>query len=189
MRDYGRVFSTFWSSADIRALSDDGKLLALYLLSCAHGTIAGVCRLPPMYVCDDLNWHLERVLEGFAELSRNGFANRCETTHWVWVTKFFDWNRPHNPNQWKAARKIAGSVPMNCAWLAAFVHEFEAVATDFPRENPSPLRTVPKGSHSESVSASITGTASGPATVSGSGARATLQSVHRKAVANANGGH
>jgi hypothetical protein len=152
VRDYGRVYSTFWTSADVREFSDDGKLLALYLLSNAHGTIAGVCRLPDGYVCDDLGWSPQRVVGGFAELSRKGFANRCETTQWVWVTKFFDWNRPHNPNQWKAARKIAGSVPAKCSWSAAFLEEFKIAAGDFPRENPNPLRIVSKGSPSESGS-------------------------------------
>jgi hypothetical protein len=186
MRDYGRIYSTFWTSTDMRALSDDGKLLALYLLSNSHGTIAGVCRLPDGYVCDDLNWLPERVSEGFGELSRKGFANRCATSQWVWVTKFFDWNRPHNPNQWKAARKIAASVPAKCSWHAAFMQEFAVAAGDFPRENPNPLRTVPKGPHSGSGSGSITETEIGSA--SGSGARGTsaltLEKVRQKIAMN-----
>jgi hypothetical protein len=46
MRDYGKVYSTFWSSDTTSPLSDDGKLLALYLMTCGHSTIAGVFRLP-----------------------------------------------------------------------------------------------------------------------------------------------
>ncbi len=184
MRDYGRVYSSFWTSADMRSLSDDGKLLALYLLSNPHGTIAGVCRLPDGYVCDDLTWQPQRVSQGFDELSRKGFANRCGTTDWVWVTKFFDWNRPHNPNQWKAARKMAGSVPEKCSWHAAFMQEFAIAAGDFPKENPNPLRTVPKGLPSESGSGavSVTGTVS----VSGSGAdaRPTFSTVQKRAQMN-----
>jgi hypothetical protein len=49
VRDYGRVHSAFWSSADMRSLSDDDRLLALYLMSCPHATIAGVFRLPDGY--------------------------------------------------------------------------------------------------------------------------------------------
>ena len=116
MRDYGRVFSCFWTSPDTRSLSEDGRLLALYLLTGPHGTIAGVCRLPDLYVADDLKWPQERVAEGFGELSRKGFAIRCAATNWVWLINFFD-GVAYNPNQWKAARKIAASVPPEC-WQA-----------------------------------------------------------------------
>src|SRR5690242_2355295 len=101
MRDYGRVHSTFWSSQTIASLSDDGKLLALYLLTCSHSTIAGVFRLPDGYIAEDLGWTAERVSEGLTELLAKGFANRCETTKWVWLVKHLKWNPPENPNQRK----------------------------------------------------------------------------------------
>lgn len=138
MRDYGRVYSKFWTSTDIQALSDDGRLLALYLLSGPHGTIAGVCRLPDGYVCEDLKWPAQRVTEGFTELLRKGFANRCGTTKWVWVCRFLTWNTPENPNQWKAARKIADQVPVECSWIAAFRRVFAIAAGEEPPPEPSP---------------------------------------------------
>ena len=39
MRDYGKVYSTFWSSKTVGALGDDAKMLALYLMTCTHSTI------------------------------------------------------------------------------------------------------------------------------------------------------
>ena len=121
MRDYGKVHSSFWASANIRNLSEDGRALALYLLTCPHGTIAGVFRLPDGYASEDLQWTSKRVREGFAELFANGFANRCETTKWVWVTKHLEWNQPENPNQRKAVAKIATQVPAECAWNLDFM--------------------------------------------------------------------
>ena len=121
MRDYGKVHTSFWSSATTRSLSEDGRTLALYLLTCPHGTIAGVFRLPDGYACEDLQWEPKRVHEGFAELLANGFANRCETTKWVWVTKYLEWNQPENPNQRKAVAKIATQVPAECAWNLDFM--------------------------------------------------------------------
>jgi hypothetical protein len=50
-----------------------------------------------------------------------GFANRCETTKWVWVVKHLEWNKPENPNQRKSAAKIAHSIPDECAWKPAFM--------------------------------------------------------------------
>lgn len=121
MRDYGKVHTSFWSSATTRALSEDARSLALYLLTSPHSTIAGVFRLPDGYVCEDLQWTPERVAEGFGELLSNGYANRCPTTKWVWILKHLEWNPPENPNQRKSAAKIAMMVPGECAWKLAFM--------------------------------------------------------------------
>jgi len=121
MRDYGKVHSTFWSSGTIGALSDDGRMLALYLMTCPHATIAGVFRLPDGYACEDLKWTTERVSKGFTELFDKGFANRCETTKWVWIRKHLEWNPPENPNQRKAVAKIAESIPSECGWKLDFM--------------------------------------------------------------------
>lgn len=121
MRDYGKVHTSFWTSTNIRQLSEDGRALAIYLLTCPHGTIAGVFRLPDGYACEDLQWDAERVKTTLAELFANGFATRCEATKWVWVTKHFEWNPPENPNQKKAAAKMAAQVPESCVWKADFI--------------------------------------------------------------------
>lgn len=151
MRDYGKVYGTFWSSETTGSLSDDGKLLALYLMTCSHSTIAGVFRLPDGYAAEDLGWSSARVAKGFAELFANGFANRCETTKWVWVIKHLEWNQPDNPNQRKSARKIALSVPESCVWKQAFMRSSaEVLAIELPPDSnasgtvseplPEPLR-------------------------------------------------
>lgn len=127
MREYGRVYSKFWTSPDMQSLSDDGRVLALYLLSGPHGTIVGAFRLPDGYIVEDLRrWTPSRVSKGFKELSANGFAYRCETTKWVWVRKYLLWNRPENPNQWKAARKVVDQVPVACQWKADFLRVLAA---------------------------------------------------------------
>lgn len=116
MREYGKVHVSFWSSADMRRLSEDGRILALYLLTSHHGTIAGVFRLPNGYACEDLQWTIERLGKGFAELLESGFATRCERTNWVWVRKHLRWNPPENPNQRKAAAKVFAQVPDECGF-------------------------------------------------------------------------
>lgn len=121
MRDYGKVHTSVWSSPTIRALSDDGKMLAFYLMTSPHSTIAGVFRLPDGYVCEDIKWAPERVSVAFAELLQQGFANRCETTKWVWVNKHLEWNPPENPNQRKSAAKVALGVPADCCWKQDFM--------------------------------------------------------------------
>lgn len=117
MRDYGKVHTAIWASPTFKALSDDGRMLAMYLLTCSHQTIAGVCRLPDGYVSEDLDWAPARVRKGFDELFRNGFATRCEATKWVQVHKFLEWNPPENPNQRKAVDKCLSLLPKEVSWL------------------------------------------------------------------------
>lgn len=124
MRDYGRVSCKFWSSPKIRQLSPDAERLAIYLLTCEHCTIAGVFRLPDGYAGDDLQWPTEMVSQGFAELFRNGFATRCERTKWVWIYDFLQHNPLANPNQRKAAAKVAEAIPVSCAWRVDFYGVF-----------------------------------------------------------------
>lgn len=111
MRDYGKLFCEFWTSATIQALSDDGKLLAAYLLTNQHCTLIGCYRLTPGYVCDDLNWMPERVSKGFTELFDKGFARRCEASNFVVIFKYLDWNPLENPNQHKSALKHFSKIP------------------------------------------------------------------------------
>ena len=113
MRDYGKVFSSFWTSESTRVLSSDGRLLALYLLTSPHTTMIGAFRLPDGYVADDMGWGLERVSEGFHNLEENGFATRCMLSKWVVITNFLEWNEIENPNQAKAAIKLIEQVPEN----------------------------------------------------------------------------
>lgn len=172
MRDYGKVYSRFWASRDMRTLSDDGRYLALYLMTCKHCTLAGIFLLPDGYVCEDMQWTIERVRQGFMELFRNGFATRCEATKWVWITKHLEWNGLQNPNQAKAAVKILTEVPADCCWLAGFETVFEGllqargkrfgtVAKQLPNASATvayPVSVSVSESVSESVTVSVTET-------------------------------
>lgn len=123
MRDYGKVHTSFWTSQTTRTMSEDARAMAIYLLTCPHGTISGAFRLPDGYVCDDLQWTPERVNSTLIELLNKGFANRCETTKWVWIYKHFEWNKPENPNQFKSAAKIAQSIPDECSWKQDYMRK------------------------------------------------------------------
>lgn len=144
MRDYGRVHTSFWTSATIRSMSEDGRSLAAYLLTCPHGTIAGVFRAPDGYVCEDMQWTAGRVSKGFLELLSNGFANRCETTKWVWIIKHFEWNPPENPNQRKAVAKVVDMVPDQCGWKPRFIRDCWGFYLDYEPVISNPSETVPE---------------------------------------------
>lgn len=111
MREYGLIHSCFWTSDDILALSDDGKMLALYLIAGPHTTMLGCFRLPYGYVVEDLHWTEVRVTQGFAELFRNGFATVDKQLHWLVIHQFIKWNPIENPNQGKQAARLFDQIP------------------------------------------------------------------------------
>lgn len=111
MRDYGRVYSSFWQSPEMRALPEDARTLALYLLTTPHGNLLGCFRLPDAYAAEDLQWLPERVAEGFRKLVESGFATRDEATKWLFIRKFLKWNPFENPNVAKAASKALDQIP------------------------------------------------------------------------------
>jgi hypothetical protein len=158
MRDYGRVFASFWQSPDIRALPEDARTLAFYLLTTPHGNLIGCFRIPDAYAAEDLQWPIERVSEGFRKLCENGFVTRDEPTKWILITKFIKWNRFENPNVATAAHKAFDHVPDIAvkSLLAKAILEFgehmkegfrkgcETVAEPYrkPEPDPEPIQTT-----------------------------------------------
>ncbi|HIG9583257.1 TPA: DNA-binding protein [Escherichia coli] len=110
MRDYGKVHTSFWMSEDVRSMSCDARILALYLLTGHHTNMIGCFRLPDGYVSEDLEWEPERVSKGFAELSEKGFATRDPASKWVLINKFLKWNPIENPNQAISAMRLFSQV-------------------------------------------------------------------------------
>lgn len=111
MRDYGKVYTAFWGDPKIRSLSDDGRMLALYLLTCQHSNMLGLFFIPDVYAAHDMKWTPQRVSKGFAELSRNGFATRDEGSEYLFISNFPKWNPFENGNVAKGAEKIFEMIP------------------------------------------------------------------------------
>lgn len=128
MREYGKVYSSFWQSPEVRAMSEDGRTLALYLLTTPHGSMLGAFRMPDAYAAEDLQWPLERVSEGFRNLIESQFLTRDEATKWLILPKFLKWNQFDNPNVAKAAHRALEQVPDGHIkqQLAAAILEFGA---------------------------------------------------------------
>lgn len=145
MRDYGKVFSSFWTSEDIRGLTEDGRALALYLMTCPHGNMLGCFRIPNAYAADDLQWTFERVSEGFEELYRNGFAYRCERSFWVVIHKHLKWNKLDNENVGKAAAKLFDSITPPDSVKALLVKALMEFGRNFSPQKLAEIGTVLEG--------------------------------------------
>ena len=113
MRDYGKIHCQFWHSDDVQAMSDNEKLMALYLLTCSHGNIVGVFRLPQEYISADLGWTVDRVSQTLTELFEMGFISLKNDCQWIVINRFLQFNRPENPNQIKSAVTLLTKMPVN----------------------------------------------------------------------------
>lgn len=145
MREYGTIHKGFWASESLKALDGDSRLLAAYLLTSPHTTMIGAFRLPDAYACDDLGWESKQLRNGFETLSSAGFIKYDQATKWVWIIKFLAWNKPANPNIWKAAVKLAEGVPDAVSFRS------EVLSSVGVSETVSePLRNTPSPSPSQS---------------------------------------
>lgn len=133
MRDFGKVYSTFWTSETTRNLSDRARLLAVYLLSGPHTNMLGCFRLPDGYVIEDLRWNQQTVSKGFAELFRKGFATRDEGSKWVLVRRFLRWNPIENPNQGKSVARLFEQIPNELALKSELANILEQCGDKFPQ--------------------------------------------------------
>lgn len=151
MRDYGKVHTSFWSSETIRELDDDSRMLALYLLTCTHSNMAGAFRIPDGYVAEDLGWSSERFRKGLKTLSESGFLVYCDKSKFVWILKFLNWNKPENPNQWKAVAKFMAAIPANCSFREAANERVSEPFRNSPVPAPVPVPKEKKASKRSEV--------------------------------------
>lgn len=184
MREYGKVYTSFWTSEDVTAMTEDERTLALYLLTCPHGNMLGCFRLPEAYASDDLKWSAERVSKGFSGLVAKGYIYRCERSNWVVILRYLKWNQFENPNVGKAAGKLFDSLPapsLAKAALAAALREFSpvfpaAILDKFEAEN-EPFRNP-------SVLSPETGAVTGTGTGEGNNTSAKTAAVAHSPIAD-----
>ena len=110
---YIRIATKFWQDEKARRLSDDAKLLYLYVLTSPHSNMAGYYVLPKPYVAYDLQWLPERLDKAFAELLRTGLIKYCKQSDVVLIPNFLKYNPMQNQNQAKGAARRVAELPAN----------------------------------------------------------------------------
>lgn len=84
---YSAVSVTFWNSLTVRGWTEDGRTLALYLLTCPNRANEGFYHLPLGLVPDDLMWDHERTRAALAELMASDFVDIDEKARVVLIVK------------------------------------------------------------------------------------------------------
>ena len=153
MRSYGKIEVGFWLNRKVQNLTDDAKLLLLYLLSCQHGNSLGCFVLPEGYITADLKWEPKRVSKHVSELVSKGFIDHDETVSLVRICGWFGHNGFENGNVAKAAMKALKMLPP-CAVKSCLINELFDIGNKFINEyrnefenelrNPKPNLTQPE---------------------------------------------
>jgi len=148
---YSKVFVKIWHSKDFRMLSEEGKMLFLYLLTSPHRNMGGLYYLPLPYLCFDVGLDEKRVSKAFEELTDKDMAQYDYNTQVVLIKKWFCYNPIENENQAKGLNKQLAEIPksklfkpfVNCVKEYCKYIESILKGFDIPFENPSETLSKP----------------------------------------------
>lgn len=111
MSRYRTVDVRLWHDRRFLALSDDGKLLWLFFLTCPQRlAIPGVIVGGEFSLAEQLGWEVERYRKGYAELLAKGLRVRAEGRV-VWLTNALKYQKVAGPKAMKGMAKAWDDVP------------------------------------------------------------------------------
>jgi len=98
MARYRKIDTRIWNDQKFRALSDDGKLVFLFILSHPHLTSLGAMRATVSGLAAELGWPLERLRKAFAKGIEKGLIEHDQDASFIALPKFLKYNGPESPN-------------------------------------------------------------------------------------------
>lgn len=140
MARYYPVSPLFWMDETIGSLDDQGKLLALYLLTCEHRNLEGLYRLPYAYIQADLAWDEATVREEMGRLIDHGFVMYDGAARVVFLPKALKYHEPKSAKQVQGAVNALQQVPDTALW-PDFLHAAASFAPALSEAIGTPLET------------------------------------------------
>jgi hypothetical protein len=125
MARYRKVDPRIWNDAKFRSLSDDGKLVFLFLMTNPHMTSLGAMRETIPGLASELDWKLERFSKAFGEAFRKGMAKHDPKASFIWLPNFLKYNVPENPNVVRSWGSVIDYLP-ECALLGELLEQLKA---------------------------------------------------------------
>jgi len=111
MRDYGKISTSIWNSRKFSKISDDARLLYLYLHTCPHVNSVGCFVLKDGYATADLGWDEKRYREAMHSLCDAFLTAFDSQESLVRIINFLKFDPFTNPKHAQGAAKIAISLP------------------------------------------------------------------------------
>lgn len=163
---YSKIYRKIWLDSKFRALSDDGKMLFLFLLTCPDsGTIPGLLRMGKAGLAESLEWAPARLAKAlpevfpealpkafgkaFPEGFREAFPKALAVADWearlIYLPNALKYNLPQSPNvvlswgdQWDALPECDLKNDAYVAYFEALKALGEAFAKAFQKALPKP---------------------------------------------------
>lgn len=141
MRIYGSVHTKFWTHPDIQKISDQAKLLAMYLLSSSHTNMLACFRVPVGYIAEDLKWNFETVTKALNELSNINYLTYDAERSWVYIHNFLKYNPIENPNQGRSIAKLFHEIRKDVNFISHLINNLIEHKEFLPEEFVNSLET------------------------------------------------
>ena len=98
MARYRKIDPRIWNDAKFAAVSDDAKLLFLFVMTHPHSTALGAFRATIPGLSAELNWPVARCREAFGQLTTPEMIEHDEQAGFIGLPNFLKYNRPESPN-------------------------------------------------------------------------------------------
>lgn len=95
---YRKISVRMWNDREFMSLSNDAKLIWVYILTCPAMLPFGAMRATMAGMAEELGMEPKGFREGFQELLAKGLAKHCPKALCLVVPKFIQHNMPENPN-------------------------------------------------------------------------------------------
>ena len=102
MARYRKIDPRIWNDEKFRGMSDNGKLVFLFLLTHPHMTALGAMRATIAGLAEELGWTAEAFREAFGEALQKGMAEHDQKACLIAIPNFIRYNSPESPNVVKA---------------------------------------------------------------------------------------
>lgn len=106
---YQPVVSRIWRDTRFRAFTEDGRALALYLLTCPDRTTEGFYSLQRVNLLDDLHWDEGRFYRALVELVDAEFASYDDKAQVAFIAKALKFHPPRGVKSIKGAINVLDS--------------------------------------------------------------------------------
>lgn len=125
MARYRKIDVRIWNDRKFRALSDNGKLAFILLLTHPDTTQIGTIRTRVSNLADELGWSNDAMSHAILEAKSNGMIDADEKAGLMVINNFLKYNAPSSPNAFKSWCELIDLMP-ECDLLDRYVAGLKA---------------------------------------------------------------
>ena len=111
---YRKIDPRIWNDGKFRTLSDDGKLVFLFLLTHPHMTALGAMRGTFPGLAAELGWSPKRFISAAQECLSRHIVELNVAAAWIGIPNFLRYNEPEGPNSVSKAWALALDMLPEC---------------------------------------------------------------------------